>query len=77
MYLLNGEAINSDLRKPSGGVHDANSNILARNKITEDTFRAASVVCLYPETHRSHSELSQAGHTQDFHIVTDASSWKV
>ena len=75
MYLPNAVAINVKLRKPLGGVHDANSSILARNTISEDTSkRVASVVCLYPETH---SELSQAGHTQDFYIVTGASSWKV
>ena len=75
MYLPNGVAINVNLRKPYGVVHDVNSSILVRNTIREDkSKRRASVVCLYPETH---SELSQAGHTPDFHIVTDASSWKV
>ena len=52
---------------------DGNFILLAGNSVTERS-TIVSGVCPHPETY---SELGQAGHTPDVHIVTGAFSWKV
>ena len=67
--------INVDVRKPPAVVPEQKSSTLARSTtITEQCIRTASAVFFHPETR---SELSQAGHTPNVHIVTNACCWKV
>ena len=52
---------------------DGNFIMFAGNSVTERS-TIVSGVCPHPETY---SELGQAGHTPDVHIVTGAFIWKV
>ena len=65
---------NGEVRKPPAVVPDRNYSPLARRTIKEHSTITASAVFFHPETH---SELRQAGHTPDVHIVTNAFCWKV
>ena len=66
---------NGEERKPPAVVPEAKSSTLARNTtIKEHCTITASAVFFHPETH---SELRQAGHTPDVHIVTNTFCWKV
>ena len=69
-------ASNAEVRKPPAVVPEQKSSSPARNTtiIIEHCTRTASAVFFHPETH---SELSQAGHTPDVHMVTNAFCWKV
>ena len=65
---------NDEVRKPPSVVPEPNFSPMARNTIKEHCTITASAVFFHPETH---SELSQARHTPDVHIVTNAFCWKV
>ena len=68
--------INLEGKRPPAVVPNHNYTMIIRNTtIVEHCTRTANAVFFHPETH---SELlSQAGHTPDVHIVTNAFCWKV
>lgn len=68
---------NFEARNPQAVVPDRNCSPQARSTIRvikENCTITAGAVFFHPQTH---SELSQAWHTPDVHIVTNAFCWKV
>ena len=62
--------INLEVKKSLAVVRNPNCSTLARNTtIQEHCTRTANAVFFHPETH---SELGQARHTPDVHIVTNS-----